>query len=434
MWHDTLLSLIPQCFYFIFFGWVDAMASYMLSMLSGQRPQRAAQQATTLDSEAPPLTTDHSPAKSSPNPKFSADDDSDDGVGPDRQRWYAIERILLVDDNPEEVAELTFSVAGVLLDLDVLRPYCAKRHIAISKAVAQHLTGGILPGNARVLQSGRLALNKSSCYKLTLPFDENARQGAGRWLSCGKSFFNFVLKQWQPATGLVSYLPRRHLLYCAFAPAEDALFVKLGFRALGDRKPESVVRYVEQKTRKLRMTNILGAGLFLMPLPDSHGCFDAPEKAAEESLKSAIRCSPHLRANPSGSNGEFVAFSGLLEYYFVKAKGEGTALQGLGKTLRDFTGNQNLKPFRSVMTPGQVRAGRIKLVEWSDWYNFQPDTKASQPRLPLPRASALLSWQKLSWKKLGAFSRRVSRGVRKLSKPSLGAVYKKRRKAWSCPL
>lgn len=389
------------------------------------------------------LTTDQSTAKSaSPNPKIHADDfavgdncddDSDDGVTPDRQRWYAIQRILLIDNNPEEVAELSFSVAGVLLDLDVLRPYGAKRHITISRAVAEHLTGGILPGNARVLQSGRLAPNNSACYKLTLPFDENARQGAGRWLACGKSFFNFVLKQWQPATGLVSYLPRRHLLYCAFTPAEDALFVKLGYRALGDNKPESVVRYVEQKTRKLRLTNVLGAGLFLMPLPDSHGCFDAPEKAAEESLKSAIGSSPHLRANPSGSNGEFVAFSGLLEYYFVKAKGKTTALQALGNTLRDFTGNRNLKPFRSVMTPGQVRAGRTKLVEWSDWYTFQPNTKASPPRLPLPRTSALLSCQKL-----GAFSRRVSRrvsrGVRKLSKPRPGAIYKKRRKAWSCPL
>lgn len=374
----------------------------------------------------------------SPNPKIHADDsavadncddDSDDRVTPDRQRWYAIQRILRIDNNPEEVAELSFSVAGVLLDLDVLRPYCAKRHITISRAVAEHLTGGILPGNARVLQSGRLSPNNSACYKLTLPFDENARQGAGRWLACGKSFFNFVLQQWQPATGLVSYLPRRHLLYCAFTPADDALFVKLGYRALGDNKPESVVRYVEQKTRKLRLTNVLGAGLFLMPLPDSHGCFDAPEKAAEESLKSAIGSSPHLRANPSGSNGEFVAFSGLLEYYFVKAKGKGTALQALGKTLRDFAGNQNLKPFRSVMTPGQVRAGRTKLVEWSDWYTFQPDTKASPPHLPLPKASALLSCQKL-----GAFSRRVSRGVRKLSKPRPGAIYKKRRKAWSCPL
>ena len=379
------------------------------------------------------LTTDQSPAKSaSPNPKIhgdNCDDDSDDGVTPDRQRWYAIQRILLIDDNPEEVAELSFSVAGVLLDLDVLRPYCAKRHITISRAVAEHLTGGILPGNARVLQSGRLAPNSSACFKLTLPFDENARQGAGRWLACGKSFFNFVLKQWQPMTGLVSYLPRRHLLYCAFTPAEDALFVKLGYRALGDNKPEAVVRYVEQKTRKLRLTNVLGAGLFLMPLPDSHGCFDAPQKAAEESLKSAICSSPHLRANPSGSKGEFVAFSGLLEYYFVKAKGRGTALQALGNTLRDFTGNQRLEPYRSVMTPGQVRAGRTKLVKWSDWFTFQPDTKASQSRLPLPRASALLSCQKL-----GAFSRRVSRGVRKLSQPRPGAIYKKRRKAWSCPL
>ena len=352
--------------------------------------------------------------------RVNCDDDSDEEPP---LRWDVIDRILGID-GVEEIDKVDFWVVGVLVYFEILRN-CGKRHILISESVAKHLTSGSLPGeDLRVLQHGRLAPNQSFSYKLTLPLDVHARQDAGRWLACGKLFFNFVLKQWQPATALVTYLPRCHVLYCAFAPVDDALFVKVGYRALGNKTRESIVRYVENKTRKLRLTNRYGAGLFLMPLPESHNCFESPARAAEESLKSAVSSSPHLRANPSGSNGEFVAFSFSLEYYFVKSKGKGTALQALASTLQDFTGNRNLKPLRSVSSPGVVRAGRSRLVEWHDYKTY---TKA-KPSLRLPRASALLSIQKL-----GAFSRRMSRGIRKLSKPRLTAV-KRRRKAWSCPL
>eukprot|EP00438_Fugacium_kawagutii_P007802 Skav236037 [mRNA] locus=scaffold1509:134139:136059:+ [translate_table: standard] len=365
-----------------------------------------------------PVAESTSPAKHS-NSFAICDDDSDDGCEA-QPFWKGIQCLLLADDIDAELSDLVFSVDGVLVDLEILRPYSTKRHVPVSRAVANHITGGVLPADARILQNGRLAPIKSASYRLTLPLDEHAKQG-GRWLACGNSFFNFVLKQWQPESRLVAYLPMRHVLYCVFAPAEDALFLKLGYRALGNKRKEAVVQYVEKKTKKLRITNVLGAGLFLMPLPESHTCFDAPEKAAEESLKSAIRTSRHLRANPSGSRGEFVAFSSSLEYYFVKAKpGKGTTLQALTSTLQDFTGDPNLKPFRSVMTPGQVRAGRTKLIEWRG----PLETPNVSQRLALPRVSALLSWQKRH--KLRGFSRRVSRSLRGRLPFS-----KRRRKAWS---
>lgn len=411
---------------------VEAVTLSAIANIFGRSPARDANQETisiASTDEAPLSIRSDSPEAEGtvPDAQISnACDDSDDAF--EQPPWSTTQHTLLTDNlGPRDLAELHFSVVGVLVDLSILRGRGAKRHVPISRAVAIHLTGGILPSDERVLQHGRLAPVQMPGYKLTLPLDEHARQGAGRWLACGNIFFNFVLQQWQPMSRLVAYLPGRHVLYCAFRPAEDALFVKLGYRALGDSKRESIVRYVEKKTRHLRMTNVPGAGLFLMPLPESHHCFDAPARAAEESLKSAVRSSRHLQVSPSGHNCELVSFSNSLEYYFVKSKGEGTVLEALAHTLQDFASNSELKPLRSVMTPGQFRAGRTRLIEWHEPLASPLPSHAVQ--MQLPRASAVRSRQKL-----GAFSRRVSQvhRVRQLSKPSLPSA-KRRRRARSCP-
>ena len=332
--------------------------------------------------------------------------------------FWKIQKTLMAEQI--EAGSLSFSVEGVLVHLDLLKS-SSRRRVEISNAVAEHLTGGVLC-DTRILQHGRLVrVSANATYMLNLPVESEGNQG--RILSLGGStFFNFLLKQWQPMSRLGAYMPGRNVLYCSFTPADDALFVKVGYHALGDERRESIIRYVEKKTERLRITNRAGAGLFVMPLPKTHDCFADPAKAAEESLKSAIRSSSRLEASPSSRNGELVSFSGSLEYYFIKAQpGEGTSLQALVHALQDFTGNPCLKPLRSVMTPGPFRAGRRFLQDWRGPYQ-----NVSNSTFPLPRMSNMCSRQKV-----GRFAR-VSHLSKCLSRGALPAG-KRRRRALSCP-
>ncbi|CAE7234824.1 Jmjd8, partial [Symbiodinium sp. KB8] len=273
--------------------------------------------------------------------------------------------------------------------------------IPISKVVAKHLAGS-LPTDARVLKGGRLCRvgrksgDQSAC-KLMSDDSSPGQDNSTRLLVCDSVFFNFAAKQWQPLSRLGVYMSPRHLLYCAFVPTDNLLFIKVGYRAMADKRDEPILKYIEQ-TKRLHITNIAGAGVFLMPLPKSHEVFKDPARAAEESLKSAIRCSKVLHASPSGRNMEFVTFSSSLEYFLVKSKEgearEGSALQALTQTLRDFTGDGELRPLRAVAAPPSKKYGRPSSVrsrqfianmastrgESHGYFGLQGDTWEGVPR------------------------------------------------------
>ncbi|CAJ1373590.1 unnamed protein product [Effrenium voratum] len=300
--------------------------------------------------------------------------------------------------------DLRFSTQGVLVDVEELQT-CRRRHVPISSAVATQLTAGILPGDTRVLRSGRLARLSSANYALMRPGEASERV-----LTCGRAFFNFLLKRWQPMTRLVAYMPGRHVLYCAFTRKEDALFIKVGYRTLNGKR-ESIVNYIEKKTAKLRLTNVSGAGLFIMHLPQNHACFKDPARAAEESLKLAIRSSEQLQASPSGHHGEIGTFSSSLEYYFVKAQ-QGAVLPALTSVLRDFTGDQSLVPLRCV-----AALRRKRLLAWEA--ESAAGSLGSLGSLPLLPAGVMRS------RCFGPFSRRASKRPKSLPP--------KRRRVRSCP-
>ena len=352
-----------------------------------------------------------------------------------------VQKTLLRDEDLQ-AGLLSFTVRGIFVELEVLKNNTRMR-IEISNAVADYLTDGArrLLGEVRVLQHGRLArLPESASCALVLPLVHVQSDAAlgGRILSCNNVFFNFLLKQWQPMSRLGVYMPGGHVLYCVFTPADDALFIKVGYRALGESKRETIIAYVEKKTERLRITNVPGAGIFVMPLPQTHKCFADPAKAAEESLKSAIRASPWIIASPSSYNGELISFSQSMEYYFIKAQaGEGSSLQALVNTLKDFTGDPNLQPLRSLMTPGPFRAGRRRLYDWKGSYESpilpgeHHSSGSSQPKrwkFPLPRLSNMCSRQKL-----GRFARVSILSRRRRASEEGTATAKKRRRVMSCP-
>ncbi|CAE7427282.1 unnamed protein product [Symbiodinium sp. CCMP2456] len=346
----------------------------------------------------------------------------------------------LLTNSPDCASSIRFSTRGISVHVQGIEHNTTKS-IPISKVVAKHLAGS-LPTDARVLKGGRLCRvgresGEQSVCKLVLDDSSPGRDNSSRLLVCDSVFFNFAAIQWQPLSRRGVYMSPRHMLYCAFVPTDNLLFIKVGYRAMADKRNEAILKYIEQKTKRLRITNIAGAGVFLMPLPKSHEAFKDPARAAEESLKSAIRCSKVLHASPSGSNMEFVTFSSSLEYFLVKSKEgearEGSALQALTQTLRDFTGDGELRPLRAVATPpsGKYgRSGRRRLLPWSEKLDFL------RPRQPPPvaglaRPSSVRSRQFIAKmaSNRGAFAHRLSRRLRDPSLPRA----KKRRKAKSCP-
>jgi len=326
----------------------------------------------------------------------------------------------------------------------------------VSADVAAQLTRGFTPkGRAVSLQAGGLsALEPGDAFRLILQ-----RDGKGHILAGGTAFFNFLLGLWMPLSRLPAYVPSRKVLYCAFCPQKSPicessaplLLVKLGFRSLGELEEDSLIRYVEKKTRVLRLTNVPGAGLFVLPPPESHRSLEDPARAAEESLKAALLGSPELRAVPSGHRAEVATFSSSLEYLWVAARRPGFApLQALTGALRDFSGDATLEPRRAFASDLREaasalyrrRGGRKRLVQWCPEADgaFDPDVApASASRQPLddsalshpaiyaslPLASALRS---RGFAARRAPLRRRS-GFRSLSLPAL----KWRRKACSAP-
>jgi len=198
-----------------------------------------------------------------------------------------------------------------------------------------------------------------------------------------KAFFNFVVGKWQPlnlATG-GAYASARQVLYVAFTreKGRPALFVKLGFRELADgwSGQNSLVGYLEKKSRKLRLTNAPGAGIFIFPVPESHKAFGQPGRAAEASLKTALLHNSGLVVMPSGHLAEVGTFSASLEYLFVEARAAGPgadacaasayALAALARALREFSGDAHLMPRRAEASGGGgARRGRKRLRPWGE--------------------------------------------------------------------
>jgi len=365
-------------------------------------------------------------------PDFQVDDDSEECVA---RRDFCRRRQQLVTGSVERASLIKFSSQGIFVYVMGILG-CQARNIPVSKVVAQRLAG-TLPTDARVLKKGKLSriADGAHRFKLTLPakipgVGQSCQRG--RLLICDSVFYNFATQRWQPTARLGAYMPPRYTLYCAFVPQDDLLFIKIGYRALTDKKTETILAYIEQKTKRLRITNVPGAGLFLIPLPTSHEDFEDPARAAEESLKSDICGSQLLQACPSSCNMEFTTFSSSLEYFLVKARvgnQSGSTLDALTATLRDFSGDPKLRPFRAVATrrSGHVRTGKRKLVCWSEQApkDLHPHKIAS-----LVPISSMRSRQKLAKTApgYGPFARRLSRRWHE-SIPRA----KRQRKAVSCP-
>ena len=285
---------------------------------------------------------------------------------------------LSVPSSPEQGPR--FQVRGILVEVENMEAHL-EEHVVISNALAEHLAGGVAC-DVRVLHSGRLMKISPESFRLSLPTAKLAH-GKGRLLCSDRTFFNFLMKRWQPMAGLSAYLRAEPVLYCAFRPLGDALFLKVGYRSLG-KNMASIINYLETKTETLRITNVPGAGVFVMPLPESHRCFPDPARAAEESLKSAVRCLP---VSPTGHKGEFASFSHSMEYYFLKEK---NGLKLLAEALRGFAQDPLLNPYRAVARGlGRRRQGRCRLLEWHEPFA----TERAQPALGWLRMSLVRSRQ-----------------------------------------
>lgn len=303
------------------------------------------------------------------------DDDSsqeDDGI---QLGW----RHALDELRTSEVSlahRIGFSARGIHLHLPSLKGYKG-RIVPLSTCVALRFAEGVAPGACVGLQSGRLARWAAACdYQL-----QSAAEAQG-WLlvADSRAFFNFVLRRWQPLSlAKGAYSTVRELVYVAFTPARNAgpagggpaLFVKLGYREIQEDEDgdyAALIGYVEKKSRRLQLTNVEGAGIFIFSAPESHGVFARPCRAAEASLKTELLHSEEVLVTPSGHLGDVGAFSASLEYLFVEAPPGSSQLplQALTQLLRSFTGDLALSPqlCSTASDGGSIRRGRKRLRPW----------------------------------------------------------------------
>lgn len=278
-------------------------------------------------------------------------------------------------NNPTTASRIRFTTEGIHLHVKGLEG-CRDRGIALSPCVASVFASGVDPTSCVALQSGRLA-------PLAPPTDYQLQRSGDGWFLVAdtRAFFNFELGRWQPL-GLAKgpYGSVLELVYVAFVPdvnpgpatAGPALFVKLGYRELSEGEDgghSGIIGYVEKKSRKLRLTNVPGAGIFIFCAPQSHQVFARPCRAAEASLKTELLHSSEVVVTLSGDRGDVGAFSSSLEYMFVEdscRRGFRVGpLAALTRALRAFTGDATLLPqCSSASCGGGIRRGRKRLAPW----------------------------------------------------------------------
>jgi len=295
----------------------------------------------------------------------------------------------------ELAGTVTFTVNGVQLDIEELRA-CSRIRVPLSTALAQKMAGGIEPTAFVALQHGRLVpLGPAARYRLQRSLGCARTADRAQWfltavcLGGYSVFYNFVLKAWQPMAWALSgaYAPSTEVLYVAFVPVPrrgparggPAMFAKLGYRELsGSSGEDALIGYVEKKSAHLKLTNVRGAGIFVIPVPANHKAFGRPGRAAEASLKAVLLHSADVMVTPSDHCAEFAAFSSSLEYLFIEARPE-TACNGilgataadplpaLARALRGFSGDAGLQPQHAVASCGldSTRVGRKHLYAWS---------------------------------------------------------------------
>lgn len=294
----------------------------------------------------------------------AADDDSGNEASDLLWCRAAQERLArsLADGNDAVASKLHFVSVGAHVRIEELRAV-RERRVPVSELVAATLAGGMDPSCCVALHSGRLVrFDGVERYRLQ-------RSGTD-WLlvaevADGHAFFNFAIGLWQPLQMATHgpYAPMVELLYVAFAPERSpgprgggkALFVKLGYRELatdrGEKDYASLVSYVEKKSRKLRITNNPGAGIFIFRPSRCHDAFLRRCRAAEASLKSEFLNCGELVVTPTDVRGNIGTFSASLEYLFIEERA-GAAnpfgpLPALTGALRRFAGNPDLLPYHA---------------------------------------------------------------------------------------
>lgn len=320
-----------------------------------------------------------------PPKSFSLDDD--DSVEEDCSAL----KCMLATGSLAALARLRYSTRGHKVYIEGLRG-CKGQALQLSATLARVFAHDTDPSSCVGLQNGRLtAFGRSSDFQL-----KKVQNG---WLLVADSrlFFNFVLRRWQPLNLAIGgpYAAVSELLYVAFVPEHSpgpiaggkALFVKLGYRELADGEgldQHALIGYVEKKSRRLRLTNVRGAGLFVFSAPPGHDVFARPCRAAEASLKTELLHSDLVKVMPSGHLGDLGTFSASLEYFFVEAAGSHCSdpLAALTQFLRDFTNSPGLMPqLAQASDGGGLRRGRKRLKSWPDAIQGLPAWKRARQQV-----------------------------------------------------
>ena len=155
------------------------------------------------------------------------------------------------------------------------------------------------------------------------------------------------------------------------------MFLKYGYYRYTGKSSSETIKYVEKKTKHLQITNIDGASLFEIPIPESHSSmpFHDVAVATEESLRSVLitdellECR-HVRSNAAPCH----TANPSSEYMLIRSKVvANTTLQSLARVLEKFcehplSPKRSLAPksYSSTMAPWSPTTRRKQLASWEE--------------------------------------------------------------------
>lgn len=138
----------------------------------------------------------------------------------------------------------------------------------------------------------------------------------GHVLCCGGWFWNCVNQCWQSTVDLPKYATKkqRQALYVAFVPQScGRFFAKFGYYTFKKRcsncSDSELINYIEKKSPLLRITDEVGAGVFVLPIPTSHVGFVNPAIAAEASLKAKLFGSADLHCTQTNETDSDIGWN-----------------------------------------------------------------------------------------------------------------------------
>ena len=163
---------------------------------------------------------------------------------------------------------------------------------------------------------------------------------ASYFLVSPEAVFHFGRRMWLARGSINCFTEASPLIYVLYKTiSHRELFIKIGFRNHPRHLPlDSLIGYIEKKTKLLAFTDCEDAGVFIIPVTCSTG------KADEALLKAELQNTQRFHVTPSNRHESLQNKSNMLEYLHLHS----CSVDDLAEELRAWSDLPMLSPYRSV--------------------------------------------------------------------------------------